>query len=61
MKGGKVKEGVSGKVLKPSKLDIMQSVNTQNNKKKETEPIQPVKHPPDEENSNGNSSQQENG
>ncbi|VDH89444.1 Hypothetical predicted protein [Mytilus galloprovincialis] len=59
--GGKVKEGVSGKVLKPSKLDIMQSVNPQNNKKKETEPIQPVKHPPDEENSNGNSSQQENG
>ncbi|XP_063426593.1 ribosomal protein S6 kinase delta-1-like isoform X2 [Mytilus trossulus] len=61
LKGGKVKEGVSGKVLKPSKLDIMQSVNPQNNKKKETEPIQPVKHPPDDENSNGNSSQQENG
>ncbi|CAG2214662.1 RSKL [Mytilus edulis] len=53
LKGGKVKEGVSGKVLKPSKLDIMQSVNPQNNKKKEMEPIQPVKHPPDEENSNG--------
>lgn len=42
IQGGKVREGMSGKVLKPSKLDISQSLVSPQS----TEPKQPVKYPP---------------